>query len=690
MTSFSVSEPYGPYLKSRFSGRFVNILLDLLSQLQWKGDAKNLRDALPYEDKEIGFSDFLNIMTYLGHPPKIINASDQKLNSSLVPCFVRTDSFFAKPKYKFFPDVPEEKVTGTLYIFREKGNEAYSNDGQSLQRPKVISWFRDIIYRFHKIFIQVFLAGFVINMLTLVTPLFMMAVYDKVIQGHSPNTLKYLLIGIILAVGIETALRFLRSKSITWFGARLDYIINFAILERLLSLPASFTERAAVGAQLSRLRAFDTVKSFFTGPLFINFVELPFTIILLAAIAMIGGSLVLIPLCLSAVMIVVLFMMKSRLKKLGANTAYANAVRENMHIETVNKLETLRFSGIITAWENRYKKSCVQAAYHNYKYDQAISQIDNIAQGLIMVGGLAMIYFGVDKIWNGDITVGAMVALLILVWRTLIPLQAVCTSIPRIAQVKNNIVQINRLMDLDPEYQSSETLRQSPDIQGKIEFYNVGLRYSKDSDAIYAGLSFTVKPGQLVAVTGTNGAGKSTTLKLVSGLYHPQAGSIRIDDIDIRQIDILSLRQNIAYIPQNPTFFTATLAENMRFVRPLASDNDIIEALQKASLGDWFDSLEKGLDTVIGDSYQHICPQSLYPQIAVARAYLQDAKILLIDEMPYEFLNSPAGQQFYDFLANQKGRKTIIFVTYRQDYIDLSDLTIEFYQDAKPTIRGKN
>ena len=166
--------------------------------------------------------------------------------------------------------------------------------------------------------------------------------------------------------------------------------------------------------------------------------------------------------------------------------------------------------------------------------------------------------------------------------------------------------------------------------------------------------------------------------------FQPQAGAVRIDGIDIRQINPLKLRQNIAYIGQEPDFFAGTLAENMRLVKPEASDDDIIHALNKAGLEDWLNKLTDGIQSVVGDH-----DKSLLPQLALARAYLQDSIIMIIDEMPYEFLNSKSGQSFYDFLKNQKGKQTIFYVTYRQDYINLADKVIQFQQDQRPLVKER-
>lgn len=666
---------------------YAPYVMEILTALGWRGDAKMLRDACPHHDDQsvMGFTDFLNAMAMLGFAPKVINTSSNALTPDMLPClFIPDDK--NKSGIVMLDPAKDKTIEGKAFIFT--ANDAASD----ITADKTISssdkpWFTKLLYRFKGVFQQVFLASLFINILALITPLFMMSVYDKVIGAHSGETLKFLLAGVILAAGVEFTLRYLRSKSLSWFGSRIDYIVSNAVLEKLMSLPASYTERASVAAQLSRLKAFESVREFFLGPLFLSFIEFPFTLILLAAIAIIAGPLVVIPIIMAILYVILLITMRGRLKALTARMATANSERQSINIETLGKQETLRSAGLFDAWLKRYETTSAEASYAGYLYNQSIALIDTLSQGLVILGGVAMIYFGVERIWSGDMSMGAMIAILILTWRTLAPLQMACTAVPRLDQVKRNIDQINRLMVLSPERESNQIAQTAPQFKGHVEFHNVGLRYDKESDPVYAGLSFTAEPGQLIAIVGANSTGKSTTLKLVSGLYHPQAGSVRIDGIDIRQIDPVKLRQNVAYVGQQPEFFSMSLENNLKLVKPDASPEDLKSALDIAGLDEWVSTLPNGLSTMIGHNAAVDIPTSLYPQLALARAYLQDSPIMLIDEMPYEFLNTKAGQKFYEFLTKQKGKRTVFYISYRQDYINLADTLVQLYNDERPQIK---
>lgn len=660
----------------------------LLKNLEWQGDQRTLRDALPFGSHKLGFTELLNTLSFLGYSPKLFRTKKSKFSKNSLPALFFSDKDKNKEKCSLITSIDKIPKDGTLCVFKP------NTDTHDIITDRTIAasdlkWFTKLLLRFKKIFVQIICAGFFINILTLATPLFIMSIYDKIIGAHSSSTLPYFIIGVLLAICIEFMLRYLRTKSIAWFGARLDYIVSNTIIEHLLNLPASFTERASVTAQLSRLKAFESIRDFFTGNVFMTLMDVPFTLVLFITIIMIAGDIALIPAIVCVCYLLLIHTMTPKLKALSARTSNANTERQNMHIETLNKQEVLRYAGGFDAWMERYEKICAEASYAQYRYQQALSLIDIISQALSILAGTAIIYFGVEKIFAGHLSNGAMIALLILNWRLLSPLQATCAALPRLNQIKQNCNQINSLMTIPKERILYRHSPQNITFKGQIEFKNVGLRYSKDSDPIYAGLSFNIKQGQLVAIVGNNSTGKSTTLKLISGLYQPQAGAIRIDGNDIRQIDPVILRQNIAYVAQEPKFFSGSVKENFQLVNPSINNDEIMHILERVGLKTWIENLPDALETKIQHNYKNELARTIGPQLGLARAIIQNSPILLIDEMPYEFLNSEPGNLFKNFLINEHGKRTIIFITYRQDYIDLADLIIQLHPDSPPLIKEK-
>jgi ABC-type bacteriocin/lantibiotic exporter with double-glycine peptidase domain len=284
--------------------------------------------------------------------------------------------------------------------------------------------------------------------------------------------------------------------------------------------------------------------------------------------------------------------------------------------------------------------------------------------------------FGVHLIWTGQMTTGALVASMILVWRVLTPFYSMCTMIPRLDQIRNSIVQVNKLMDLDTEAMEARSAARLPRVAGRITFSRATLRYGEGTDAVLQNLSFDARPGDIVAVTGANGSGKSSLLKLVKGLYRAESGAVLVDGFDIRQLDAADLRRQIAYVPQQPDFFHGTVLENLRLANPLIGEDAAANALLLADAWDEVQAMPQGLNTIIGRHGEEAMPVGLAVRLSLARAYLHAAPIMLIDELPNAIMSGRAGRNLKDYIARIKGKRTTILATYRTDYMALADTIV--------------
>ena len=208
--------------------------------------------------------------------------------------------------------------------------------------------------------------------------------------------------------------------------------------------------------------------------------------------------------------------------------------------------------------------------------------------------------------------------------------------------------------------------------EGAITFSRVSFRYSSDSDPALVGVNFDIKPGQVVAVVGANGAGKSSLIKLVAGMYQPQAGAVLIDGADIRQMDPQTLRQAISYVPQDIEFFRGSIAQNLRLANPVASPDDLRMACMSAGILQEVEALPDGFDTRVGDQHSSRFSASFLQRLALARAFVREAPIILFDE-PTNGLDQRADRAFQHTINRLRGGSTIFLITHRPSHLDLAD-----------------
>ncbi len=689
-------EPYGWLSKTGLPSPFALCVAPLLTALSWNGEVHQICESLPHYPDQIDRVDFINTMANLNY--QIQHASVGQLTGfdvRLAPCLIVVNEGKDKETpYIVFSDrkgtlhafdgksqacvpfVTITKSSGTIYTFQaldENGLDKNKLNQQVDEKPS--RWIRFLGSRFTPVFKQIFVSSFVINLLALVSSLFVMAVYDKVIGNNSPETLYFLAIGALMAIGFESLLRYLRARSLAFFGVRIDSIITQSIFERLLYLPPRIVESSSIPAQIARLKDFDSVRNFFSGPVGTNLVEIPFTLIFIFTIYFIGGPLVRIPILLALFYSLLGLIMLPRIQNCTEEGAVASVQRQTLMVETMQKFRPIRIHGAMDTWFERFRKLSGISAYTSFKSSQQTAFVEAIAYGLSVGAGVGTLVYGIFLVWEQQITTGALIASMMLVWRVISPLQSICNSLVRIRYIFRSVGQVHKLLRSAPE--NSTTLSDQPfTITGNISFSGVGLRYTADRGAVFSGMTLNIKAGEVVAVAGPSGSGKSSLLKIIIGLYPPQMGAVLIDGLDIRQRDPIALRRNIAYTPQTPELFHGSIEQNLRMCKPDATPEELNNCLHLAGALDNVNQFEEGISYFIGDYKSEQLSTTLTYQLTLARTYLRDASIFLFDEMPPTLLGKKTGIFFREFLQKHKGSKTMLYVTDHEEDILKADKLI--------------
>jgi ABC-type bacteriocin/lantibiotic exporter with double-glycine peptidase domain len=665
----------------------------LLPALNWRGQAKQICEALPHMPGELDKVDLVNSMINLGYYARSTTLYLRNTDPRMTPClFVCAEN----TPYILLPDAegtgcevynpaddtikPMGEVAdcnGTLYRFLPQTQETIAGDKvRSNASEKPFQWFRQLIKRFDSIFLQAFLVSFLINILALASSLFVMVVYDKVIGSRSVETLQYLVFGAILAMIMEAMLRYLRARSLAFFGVRIDAITSQLIFERLLFLPPRLIEGSSIPSQVARIKDFDSIREFFAGPTGIAVLELPFTLIFIVTIAIIGGPLALIPLVLAFCYFILAMVTLPRIQARTEDGAVAGVKKQALLVETMKKIRALKAHGLGETWWHRFHELSGQAAMTGFSSAFLTSLIEAFAYGLSVIAGISTLTFGIWLVWQGHITTGALIASMMLVWRVLTPMQAIVNSLIRIRFIFRSIAQVHKLVRTPPEGKLTAVDPELFRLKGNITFNGVGLRYTGERGPIISGMNLHIKAGEIIAIAGGSGTGKTSILKLTNGLYIPQMGSILIDGLDIRQRDPVELRKNISYVPQIIELFHGTIEKNLRMVKPDASDEELMEAITWAGAMEEIQALPKGLNTFIGDYRSEQLSSVFAFQLNLARGYLREAPIMLFDEFPSAVINDTAGALFREYLQKAQGRKTILFITDRKADVLLADRMI--------------
>ena len=654
-----------------------NCLMPLLRALNWRGDPRHIAEALPHFTNQLDVTSFRNILATLHFQSRPVNLKLSNVDHRLYPCLFLPEKGDAmvllEPRndgVRVFDGgqgderiVPYSKQRGVVYFF----NAVDTDELQAAQSK--IGWFRAVGERFRGLVYQTFGITLVLNILALVTPLFVMAVYDKVVATGSLPTLGLFALGVSVAIICDLFLRTIRSKIMAHIGARLDNIVGIAIFHKILFLPPAFTERATIGAQVARIKDFETVRDFFTGPLALVLFEVPFVFIFMATIFALAGPVVIISIIMIACYALLGLVIAPLIRNSVSKAARASSKKQELLVETLGGMRAVKYCGAESRWMERFREFSATSALNSFYTAQFSALMQTISHVLMISAGLGTIVFGVFRALNGDMSVGGLVASMILVWRVLAPIQTVFISLTRMTQVKSSITQINNLMNIRGEREQHAIVNPIKRMEGFVTFARVSIRYSPDADPALVGVSMDLEPGEVLCVVGGNGSGKSTVLKLLAGMYQPQAGSIRIDNQDIRQMDIVELRHAVSYVPQSLQFFYGTIAQNLRMAHPTASEEDLYWACTKAGVLEEVLALEQGsgkwkrsgFEVRIGDAGSGQMPTSLLQKLNLARGYLKRAPIMLFDE-PGNGLDFEGDQKFMEAVNELRGGTTCMIV----------------------------
>lgn len=660
-----------------------NCLSPLLTAMGWRGEERSLMESLPHFDEVEDIDDLRAVIARLNFNTTPQKASLSQLWEDALPClFVdnkgalsvilerngdRLSIFDSKTAQYLEVDV--NNANGTAYLVSEIDIEQYKKEVMKH------GWIYVLMHRFKRLGVQLIGITSLINLMALAVPIYVMSVYDKVIGTRSEESLVYFLAGILIVLAADMGLRTIRAQALAYLGARCDALLTAAAFQQILHLPISMSERAPIGAQITRLKQFEGIREIFTGTVASTALDLPFTFVFLAAIILFGGIVAWVPIGLMVIFAIMAAITMPLTKLRVSATGDIRAKRQSFLIELVTKHRSIRESHAEETWLTRFKTISAESSQTHFKSSQLNLTIQTVTQVLVMAAGIATLGVGTMQVLAGEMTTGALIAVMALVWRVLSPIQSTFLSMNRLEQVKQSFIQVNSLMRLKLEREPGKLPSIYRKFEGAISFTRVGFRYTPKSEPALMGLNLEIEPGQIVAITGDSGAGKSTMLKLLTGLYLPQAGAVHIDGLDLRQLDMGELRHAIGYVPQKATFFHGTVNQNLRLAHPGATDEEITRACENAGLFDYADALPEGLDTRLNDEFQRQMPDGLKQRLMLARAYVKDAPIYLLDE-PGNNLDRDGDLRMMRQLTAMRGRATVIIVTHRPSHMRIADRVI--------------
>lgn len=516
-------------------------------------------------------------------------------------------------------------------------------------------------------------AALLINVIALAMPLFSMNVYDRVVPNRAMETLWVLALGVLLLVGVDMTLRLLRGYFIDLASARIDQELSAKIMARVLGVRLE-NRPAAVGAFSSNLRSFETVRDFITSASVTAFIDLPFAFIFIFVIALIAWQLV-IPVLLAIVAVVIYaYILQHKMHALSETTYRAGALRNATLIESLTALETIKTQGAESVMQSKWEKSVAFVSRVNNEMRFLSAAASNGAAEIQQIVNVVVVVAGVYLISTGNLSMGGLIACTMLSSRAVAPLGQMVGLLMQFHNAKVSLESLEKIMANPVERPEDAAFVHRPDLRGDIEFRDVAFSYPNAPVSALKGLNCKIQAGEKVVVIGRIGSGKTTLQKLLLGLYQPTSGAVLIDGVDLRQLDPADLRRNVGYVAQDVTLFYGTLRDNITIGAPYADDAAVVAAAEAAGLTEFVNRHPDGFDMMIGERGDSLSGGQRQG-VAIARAFLMDPPILLLDE-PTSSMDFSSEQGFKQRLKEMAAHKTVIIVTHRNSLLELATRVI--------------
>ena len=558
------------------------------------------------------------------------------------------------------PSVLAEEYSG-ITLFIQPIHQSERTKASLL--PRTRTWFRDTLKLSRFLYVDAIVASFLINVIALCTPLFVMNVYDRVVPNQATSTLWVLAIGITVAFLFDLLLKTLRSRCLDIAGKKTD-MIGMAIKAR----------PARMGSFAQNIHEIQSLRDFLSSLTMATLIDMPFTLLMLLVIGVIGGPLVFIPLVAFPLALAVSWAIQKPLNQTIDDTMKLASERQAVLIETLSGLDAMKANNAQSERQYMWESTLVTLSKKELRVKTLSTLAVNFTAWLQQFSGVAMIVAGVYLIIEGQLSMGGLIACYMLNGRALVPMGQLSGLVTRYQQAKMTMKTTEDMMDLPQERQDDRPLVAREKLLGGITFQNVTFTYPGQKRPSLNNLSFTITPGERVGIIGRSGSGKSSLAKLIIGFYQPDSGEILLDGMDANQIDVNDVRHNIGYGPQDIHLFSGTLRENLISGASYVENEALLRASQQAGVHEFARKHPDGYNMQVGERGLNLSGGQRQA-VMLARALLLEPPVLLLDEPTSSMDNTTEDSVRRALMDSIKGR-TLLLVTHRASMLSLVDRLI--------------
>ncbi len=535
--------------------------------------------------------------------------------------------------------------------------------------PEPGRWFWGVFRRNRWLFVWALLGTMALNVFGALVPFYSMAVYDRVIPHAALGSLGVLTSAAALILLFELVMRLLRSNLLEAAARRMDVALSARVFAQCLKMRAS-SRPASGGVLANTVRDFEAVREFFAASTLTVVGDLPFVLLYIGVILLVGGWLAVVPLIAIPLLLGISWAARGPLSR-RVNEGMQESSQRTAHLfETMNGLDTVKALGA-EAWSRRKWEGLTQAIAQNNLHTREITHRVSYANAAVLAAvAVVVVGMGAMLVAENALTLGQVIAVSLLTARALAPISQLAGLIVRWEQTKLSYSALDKVMNAPTDH--AESSLQAPRLMGEVELRELSFAYPRQPPTL-RNLNLRIRAGEKVGIIGKLGSGKSTVLKLILNQHAPSAGSVLLDDLVNTQLEPLSMRRQIGYVPQDVTLFHGSIRENIELGRVNAKDSTLLAAIRLSTLDDVIAQLPEGVATQVGERGERLSGGQRQ-LVAMARALLMGPRILLLDE-PSSMVDPATEQRMIARLRSLK-TTTMIMATHRMAMLALVDRLI--------------
>jgi ATP-binding cassette, subfamily B, bacterial len=518
---------------------------------------------------------------------------------------------------------------------------------------------------------RVLILSVLVQLLALAIPLFTAAVVGRIVPDGDRHLLVVLAAAMATVAGYYFGISLIRAQVLMYLRTHLDRQLTTGFVRHLTDLPYAFFLSRSAGDLMARLQSNATVREILTAGSLSAILDggmATLYLVLLLVISPLLGALVLV---LGVAQVTIIVLARRPNQRLATESLEAQARSESYAYQMLAGIEDLKAAGAedraVAHWSGLFGRE-LQVALGRGRLS---ALVESATASLQMVAPLALLAVGAALVLHGRVSLGAMLGLTALGTGFLEPLALLVTTGLEIQLLGSYMARINDVLDT-PAEQDGRVVRSAGRLSGQIQAEDVSFRYSSLGPLAVDGVSVEVRPGQLVAIVGRSGSGKSTLARLLLGLYEPEAGSVRYDGTDLRELEARSVRRQLGIVTQGCYVFGTSVRDNIALSHPGLADHEVVRAARLACVDQDIDALAMGYRTVLGEGGASLSGGQRQ-RLALARALAQRPSILFLDEATSS-LDALTEAAVYQNLASLGS--TCIVIAHRLSTISRADTIV--------------